>query len=117
MTLYDPILGGYFAPAGTTANSLATASIRWSGDLNNTISSADAKAHFLTADVAGAFKTYDSTDTVAWEGQQLPVNVATVCSWTWACQTPPSGPNIHANKNGYRVIANAYANVIGRRLK
>ena len=36
--------------------------------------------------VAGAFKTYDSTDVVSWEGQQLPLNVATVCSWTWACQ-------------------------------
>jgi hypothetical protein len=46
--------------------------------------------------------------------QQIPVNVARVCSWTWACQTPPSGPNIHANKNGYVVIADAFAKVIGR---
>jgi hypothetical protein len=53
---------------------------------------------------------------VSWEGQELPLNVATVCSWTWACQTPPSGPNIHANKNGYQVIANAFAAAIGNRV-
>ncbi len=114
MTLFDPILGGYFAPAGTTAQ---PCNCGHDAVDNTTIASADAKAHFLTADVAGAFKTYDSTDMVAWEGQQLPLNVATLCSWTWACQQPPSGPNIHANKNGYQVIANAFANVIGRRLR
>ena len=63
---------------------------------------------------AGAFHSYDSTHTVTWQGNAIPVNVATVCSWTWACQTPPSGPNIHANKNGYAVIAEAFAHVIGR---
>jgi hypothetical protein len=42
------------------------------------------------------------------------VNVARVCSWTWACTPPPSGPNIHANKNGYAVIAKAFAHAIGR---
>ena len=44
----------------------------------------------------------------------IPLNVARVCAWTWACTTPPSGPNIHANKNGYSVIASAFQKVIGR---
>ena len=70
----------------------------------------------MTADVADAFDTYDSTDTVTWESQQIPLNVSRLCSWTWGCQTPPSGPNIHANKNGYQVIANAFAAAIGKRL-
>ena len=74
----------------------------------------DTAASFRTADVAGAFKTYDSTDTVSFNGQSIPVNVARVCSWTWACTTPPSGPNIHANRNGYAVIAAAFAKVVGR---
>ena len=116
MTLYDPFLGDYFAPAGSTDKALATESIALAKVLNGDLATADAKARFLTADVAGAFDTYDSTDTVTWESQQIPLNVSRLCSWTWACQTPPSGPNIHANKNGYQVIANAFAASIGKRL-
>jgi lysophospholipase L1-like esterase len=116
MTLYDPVLGGFFAPAGSSTQALALASVTLSKAVNAALTTADSKAGFLTADVAGAFDTYDTTDTVPWEGQQIPVNVARVCSWTWACQTPPSGPNIHANKNGYQVIANAFAAAIGRKL-
>jgi lysophospholipase L1-like esterase len=116
MTLYDPVLGGFFSPAASTIHALALASVALDQGVNAALTAADAKAGFLTADVAGAFDTYDTTDTVSWEGQQIPVNVARVCSWTWACQTPPSGPNIHANKNGYQVIANAFAAAIGHRL-
>jgi len=113
MTLYDSVLGGYFS-TNATAHGLALASPALLKLINAKLISADQQAGFRTADVAGAFDSYDSTDTVSWEGQQIPVNVARVCSWTWACQTPPSGPNIHANKNGYVVIANAFTKVIGR---
>jgi lysophospholipase L1-like esterase len=116
MNLYDPILGDYFAPAGTSTHLLATASVTLAKEVNDTLAKADTSGGFLTADVADAFATYNSTTMVTWEDQQIPLNVANVCSWTWACQTPPSGPNIHANKNGYQVIANAFANVIGNRL-
>jgi lysophospholipase L1-like esterase len=113
MTLYDPVLAGYFsADAGTRA--LAAASPALLKGVNDQLTKDFKQAGFATADVAGAFDSYDSTQTVAWEGNQIPVNVATVCSWTWACQTPPSGPNIHANKNGYAVIAAAFTKVIGR---
>jgi lysophospholipase L1-like esterase len=113
MTLYDPILGGYFS-TDTYERSLALGSPTLLQEVNGELVSADQGAGFRTADVAGAFDSYDSTQTVLWEGQQIPVNVARVCSWTWACQTPPSGPNIHANKNGYVVIARAFAAAIGR---
>lgn len=116
MNLYDPVLGGYFAPVGTTAHGLALASLALIKDVNATLAKADRRGGFLTADVADAFATYNSTTMVAWEEQLIPLNVANVCSWTWACQTPPSGPNIHANKNGYQVIANAFTKVIGDRL-
>jgi lysophospholipase L1-like esterase len=113
MTLYDPELAGYFsADAGTRA--LAAASPTLLKQVNDQLTSDFKTAGFKTADVAGAFHSYDSAQTVTWEGNQIPVNVATVCSWTWACQTPPSGPNIHANKNGYAVIAGAFEKVIGR---
>jgi lysophospholipase L1-like esterase len=116
MNLYDPILGGYFAPLGTTAHTLATLSLTLAKDLNNTLATAYKGGGFLNADVADAFATYDTTTMVEWQSQLIPLNVARLCSWTWACQTPPSGPNIHANKNGYQVIAGAFAKVIGDRL-
>jgi lysophospholipase L1-like esterase len=113
MTLYNPALGGYFS-ADAGARALAVASPTLLKQVNDQLTSDFTKAGFKTADVAGAFHSYDSAQTVTWEGNQIPVNVATVCSWTWACQTPPSGPNIHANKNGYAVIAAAFQKVIGR---
>ncbi len=116
MNLYDPVLGGYLSPPSTAAHGLALASIAFVKEVNTALATADTNAGFLTADVADAFATYDSTDMVTWEGQQIPVDVARVCSWTWICQTPPSGPNIHANKNGYQVIANAFASTIGKRV-
>ena len=62
--------------------------------------------------MATAFDTYAPfSTTVSWQGNQIPLAVAKVCAWTWACSTPPSGPNIHANKNGYLEIAQVFANV------
>ncbi len=112
MNLYDPVLAGYFAPASDPLHGLALASTALLKTINATIGSDSTGQGFRIADVATAFHTYD-TAPVTWEGQQIPDNVATVCSWTWACQTPPSGPNIHANKNGYQVIADAFEQVLG----
>lgn len=113
MTLYNPVLSGYFS-ASSNARALAGASGAVLKTINDELTSADRANGFRTADVAGAFHSYDGTHTLTWEGQRIPANVAYVCSWTWACQTPPSGPNIHANKNGYAVIATAFERAIGR---
>lgn len=113
MTLYDPVLAEYFS-ADPDAQSLAAASPLVLKQVNDRLTSADRRARFRTADVAGAFDSYDSTRTVSWEGRRIPINVARVCSWTWACQTPPTGPNIHANKDGYMVMARSFERAIGR---
>jgi lysophospholipase L1-like esterase len=113
MTLYDPILSGYFN-ASASVRALAAASVAFLKMINREIAAANHAAGFKTADVAGGFKSYDGSVSVSHNGQLVPVNVATVCSWTWACTPPPSGPNIHANKNGYAVIAREFARVIGR---
>jgi lysophospholipase L1-like esterase len=113
MNLYDPVLGGYFAPSTDPLHGLALASPALTKTVNATIDTASTGAGFKVADVGTAFHTYDTTP-VTWEGQTIPANVAYVCSWTWACQTPPSGPNIHANRNGYQVIANTFERVIGK---
>jgi len=113
MTLYDPVLGGYFS-ASASVRGLASASVPLLRQINADLTSVDEAAGFHTADVAGAFDSYDSTHKVSFDGQSIPLNVARVCAWTWACSTPPSGPNIHANPNGYAVIAGAFKKVLGR---
>jgi lysophospholipase L1-like esterase len=115
MNLYDSVLGSYFAPAGSTANSLVGLSVPLVKNINDKIGAANAGAGFKTADVATDFDTYvPFTTTVNWQGNQIPLAVARICAWTWVCSTPPSGPNIHANKNGYLEIANVFAKAIGK---
>jgi hypothetical protein len=37
------------------------------------------------------------------------LNVAVICQLTYMCAPPPVGPNIHANRIGYSVIAATFA--------
>jgi lysophospholipase L1-like esterase len=61
------------------------------------------------ANVFGAFQTRDFGNQAAVPGLgTLPRNVADICRWTWECAAPPRGPNVHANRAGYRVIAQAF---------
>jgi hypothetical protein len=61
------------------------------------------------ADVFTAFHTADFDQQVTVPGLgRLPRNVAAICQWTWECAVPPRGPNEHANKAGYRVIAQTF---------
>jgi len=56
--------------------------------------------------VFSAFHRSDFTHQVTLPGiGTVPLNVALICQWTWECAPPPRGPNEHANKIGYRVIA------------
>jgi hypothetical protein len=54
------------------------------------------------ADVETAFSTTDFTI----QPDGLPLNVERVCQWTWQCT---SFTNVHPNKQGYAVIADAFA--------
>jgi hypothetical protein len=100
---------------GSPANGLVGLSVALVKNINDKIDAANAGAGFTTADVATDFATYvPFTTTVNWQGNQIPVAVARICAWTWACSTRPSGPNIHANKNGYLEIANVFAKAIGK---
>lgn len=54
------------------------------------------------ADVAAAYgSAIFSPNTAA----GLPQNVLNICVYTWMCAPAPVGPNIHANRYGYGVIA------------
>lgn len=112
MNLYDPVLSYYFS-ADSTDKALATASVSLVQGINSDIQSADTAEGFKTADVADAFKTYDQSPTLSYDGQMIPVDVGYACAWTWACTTPPVGPNIHANDDGYSVIAGVFYSTAG----
>jgi lysophospholipase L1-like esterase len=56
------------------------------------------------ADVESAFSV---TDFTVVEG--TPLDVVRECQWTWICTPPPLGPDIHANNDGYGIIAHAFA--------
>ena len=114
MNLYDPVLDDWFLPATNPLQALGEGSTVLLKEVNTAIQSADRRNGFRTADVADAFHSYDSIDMVPYNGIEIPKNVAYVCAWTWACSTPPVGPNIHANALGYGVIARAFEQVTGR---
>lgn len=54
------------------------------------------------ADVSVAF---DSNNFGTNAATGLPQNVFNICIYTWMCTPSPVGPNIHANRLGYGVIA------------
>lgn len=61
------------------------------------------------ADVAAAYgSAIFSPNTAA----GLPQNVLNICVYTWMCAPAPVGPNIHANRYGYGVIAATIAAVL-----
>jgi lysophospholipase L1-like esterase len=55
------------------------------------------------ADVERAFQVADTTPV-----DGTPLDVLRECQWTWICTPPPLGPDIHANSDGYEVIAQAF---------
>jgi len=77
------------------------------GDLvafNDLLEGAYAVAGDPVADVESAFSV---TDFTLVDG--TPLSVLRECQWTWICTAPPLGPDIHANSQGYGVIARAFA--------
>jgi lysophospholipase L1-like esterase len=111
MTLYDTYLGKRAAAGATSAD--AQAFLDAYRQANSTILADDRAAGFRTADVAGAFDTYD-TSPVPWRGTQAPADVARTCLLTWSCSPPPINHNIHPDGHGYRVIAREFELAIGQ---
>jgi lysophospholipase L1-like esterase len=106
MNLYDPFLAEWLT--GSSGQTLAEESAALSTTFNGVLEADYAAFGVPVADVSGAFKTDDFTDTTSLGGATVPVNVANICDWTWMCAPSPIGPNIHANNAGYAVIARAF---------
>ena len=112
MNLYDPFLADYLT--GAAGQGAATESVVLGQQVNELIAADDTAFGAATADVQDAFSTTDFTDTATLPGAgSVPLNVARICEWTWMCAPAPVGPNIHANADGYQVIAGAFEQAIG----
>ena len=116
MNLYDPFLELYF---NASTRGVAQASVTFAKGVNKAINDAH-KRNGVTkvADVFSAFRTTDTTP-VTYSGpltnnrpQQVPRNVERICTLTWMCAGSPRGPNIHANRAGYGVIARTFARLV-----
>src|SRR5262245_45445060 len=99
MNYYDPFLAfWFFEPAA------AQLSERMVLQVNSVLGSVYGPAGDPVADVETAFST---TDWTLIDG--IPLNVLQICQWTWMCAT---NPDIHANDDGYGVIAQAFEQVL-----
>ena len=112
MTLYNPFLELYLTPGGQAE---AIASDEYAHNVNAGLARLYRAGGFRVAHVDVAFHTYDisAKTSLAGQPQPVPVAVAEVCRLTWMCAPAPVGPNIHANKAGYGLIAQAFAKAFG----
>jgi len=110
----------YYLPAlaewrnGLPGQAVAWVSERLAVLYNDVLERAYASSGVRVANVFGAFETSDFGNQAAVPGiGTVPRNVARICQWTWACTSPPRGPNQHANQAGYGVIARAFLSAAG----
>jgi lysophospholipase L1-like esterase len=114
MTFYNPFLQSWFTNPG-----LAEATVKIAKDQFNTeLVKAYRKQGFKIADVATAFGTYRPfSQTTTYAGRAgVPVAVANICKNTWMCSAA-RGPDIHANKAGYTLIAKTFQTAIGKKAR
>jgi lysophospholipase L1-like esterase len=105
MTYYNPFLGLWGLIPGGRA--LARADARAWTVFNAGLEGAYGDSGAAVADVAETFRIDDFTDTVTVGGEEIPVNVALACRWTWFC-SERFFPDVHPNAKGYRKIARTF---------
>ena len=110
----------YYLPAlAEWRNGLPGQAVAWVSEklatvFNDMLNRAYASSGVQVANVFGAFETSNFGNRAAVPGiGTVPRNVALICQWTWACASPPRGPNQHANEAGYGVIARAFLSAAG----
>jgi lysophospholipase L1-like esterase len=114
MNYYNPTLAVWLQPGGSL---LYYASLILAHQFNALLGGIYGGAGLPVADVATAFSS-DVTTPVPFSpplpaGATAPLNVVRICQWTWMCAPAPVGPNTHANKAGYAVIARVFAARLG----
>jgi lysophospholipase L1-like esterase len=104
MNYYDPFLAIW--ALGNSGRAIALQSLEAATEFNLILGTIYGVFGIPVADVAHAFHTYNLLPV---PGENLPVNVFTVLSWTWMTELPP---DIHPNSAGYAAIAAAFAQKI-----
>ncbi len=111
MNYYNPYLSSWLEDAAGQA--LAVASADAADFLNVALANTYATAGVPMADVYDAFESDDFVTMVATTmpapNDMLPISVANICTFTYMCDPPPRGPDIHANVEGYSLIADTLA--------
>jgi lysophospholipase L1-like esterase len=101
----------YYLPAlaewrnGLPGQAVAWAAERLAATYNQLLARVYTQSGARVANVFGAFETADFSRSGT---SSVPRNVALLCQWTWQCAAPPRGPNQHANRAGYQVIAREF---------
>jgi hypothetical protein len=110
MNYYNPYLASWLEDAA--GQELAVDSAQAVATLNGVLRDTYETAGMPMADVALAFDSDNFTDMVMSSlpspNDMLPANVNNICRFTYMCDAPPRGPDIHANDTGYIEIANAF---------
>jgi lysophospholipase L1-like esterase len=110
MTYYLPALAEWHS--GLPGHMVAWAAEKLAATYNRLLTRVYFNAGARVANVFGVFETADF-GTAA--NSTVPRNVGRLCQWTWACASPPRGPNQHANQAGYQVIARTFLQASGLR--
>jgi hypothetical protein len=108
MNYYLPALAEW--RSGLPGHVVAWTAEKLAAAYNNMLGRVYATSGIRVANVFGAFETADFTRPA---GTSVPRNVALLCQWTWQCAAPPRGPNQHANRAGYQVIAREFLQAAG----
>jgi hypothetical protein len=108
-TFYDPFLGLYVQGGANQGIAQATQALAVSIN-EQTLIPAWKRHGVAVARIDQAFGTYTPFDQTVNDPNfgTVPVAVANVCNNTWFCAPAPAGPNIHANKTGYGIIAASF---------
>lgn len=107
MNYYNPYLAPWLQ--GPDGQLLAANSAQASVIFNDSLSMTYATAGIPMADIYTAFESDDFSTIVPSSlpppNDRLPINVANICEFTYMCDEPPVGPDIHAKVAGYGLIA------------
>lgn len=114
MNYYNPYLSSWLEDAA--GQELAVDAAQAVGTLNGVLRDTYETAGMPMADVALAFQSDDFStmvmSTLPPPNDMLPVNVNNICLYTFMCDAPPRGPDIHASDAGYVEIANAFFDIL-----
>lgn len=113
MTLYNPFLASWFDGPG--GKFVAKVSQDLARDQVNAVLVKAFRGHgFKIADVAKRMHTYDPFPIDGESTGTPPLPVREICRLTWMCAPAPRGPDIHANKAGYGLIAATFRKALGK---